>query len=359
MGLSLDNLTQFLTAALSRAALERHVTVLDGEGCPIAPSDPAAIVSGLPYVRVRGGRAVPGRRRRLTVGHGQRQSTLAARCGPLSDEPTAGWLAVQHGRDRLGRRVPLCAVDGTTATIHWLVDLETAEVLAAPANTDPAQPLAETLIEQPLAALLQQAPAPHVGAEVHRQVRALIEQRPVEQRHALESEKSLLQNLIAARGLPGTLVRRCEMLTRLLERPSRSVEESRVELEVARLVKLVASRALAALRFGRDRIEGLINPGGPGGDLWLCALMFRLQLGCGPMHPILQTWSPTQAAPGRGQAHCLGEAHPVLTSYDEDGDLYGLVDTVINYRETNHIRRTTIVPGPATSHPVLGDGLGR
>ncbi len=74
--------------------------------------------------------------------------------------------------------------------------------------------------------------------------------------------------------------------------------------------------------------------------------MFRLQLGFSPLHPILQTWNPLQPAPSRSHGHCLGEALPVLHGLEADGDLYGLVDTVLNFRETNHIRATPLVDRP-------------
>jgi hypothetical protein len=341
------DLTQSLNKTLGQVLIEQHVTLLDGRPCPIAASEPAAISSGLSCIHVDGGReAFQMRRKRVTLKRGSDHVTLLVRCRPLPEEPENGWLLVEWGRDRLERPVPVCAVEQVTGTIHVLMELGTATVLDTSPGLDPENLLGETFIGEPLSVLLRHAEEPHVGADVRRHVRTLLEKRPRDDRDALESELTLLRRFAPRSALPQALVQRLDALARTLSVPKQKVSDEQVEHEVARLVKLVASRALAAIRVGPDRVEGLINPGALGDEWRLRAAMFRLQLGYTPLHPILQTWSPLRPAPRRGHGHCLGAAQPVLHDMDIEGDIYTLIDTVINFRETNHIQAIPVVESP-------------
>jgi hypothetical protein len=335
----MTDLTALLNETLGQELIEHHVTLLNGEPCPISIDDPASIVSGLSSVRFDAGREkFQGRRRRLTIKRGSHRTTLLARSRPLPDEPQCGWVLVQWARDRRGRPVPVCAVERDTGKIHVLLELETATVPDAAEEPEAVSLLGETFIGDPLSILLSHAPKPRVGADVRRHFRTLLEHRPRGERGALQNELTVLRRFARRSPLPSALARRLDALAHMLGQRRTRVDEERVEREVGRLVKLVASRALGAIRVGPDRIEGLINPGALGNDWRLRPAMFRLQLGYSPLHPILQTWSPLRPAPRRGHGHCLGEALPVLHDLEVEGDVFSLVDTVINFRETNHIR---------------------
>jgi hypothetical protein len=338
------NLNGFLNEALGQVLIDRNVTLLGDKPPPIAAGDPAAIVSGLPHIRIDAARGqFQGRRKRVTLRRGPHHATVLSRCRPLPAEPAGGWLVVEWARDRFDRTVPVCAVDQREGRIHVLLELETARVMDCSAGLDPAGLLAEAFIGEPLSILMQHAPQPHVGTDVRRHVRMLLEKRVHDERDALEGEISLLRRFAPQNALPRVLARHLESLSRALNQRRPEVDEERIEREVSRLVKLVASRALAAIRVGPSRIEGLINPGAFGNEWRLRSAMFRLQLGCSPLHPILQTWSPLRPAPRAHHGHCLGEARPVLLDRDTDGDLYTLVDTVINFRESNRIRAIPVV----------------
>jgi hypothetical protein len=338
------DLNGFLNEALGQVLIDRSVTLLGDTPPAIAAGDPDAIVSGLPHIRIdaaRGG--FRGRRKRVTLKRGPHHATVLSRCRPLPAEPEGGWLVVEWARDRFDRTIPVCAVEQREGRFHVLLELETARVVDSSAGLDPAGLLAEAFIGEPLSILMKHAPEPRVGTDVCGHVRALMEKRVVDERDALEGELSLLRRFAPQSALPRVLARHLESLKRALGERRDEVGEEQIEHEVSRLVKLVASRALAAIRVGPNRIEGLINPGALGNEWRLRSAMFRLQLGCSPLHPILQTWSPLRSAPRREHGHCLGEARPVLLDRDTDGDLYTLVDTVINFRETNHIRAIPVV----------------
>ena len=335
----MPSLAKPMNEILTRVLAERNLTLIDDRDPAIAPDDPASIVSGLPFVRIDAGRdAYVGRRRRLTLKTADGSATLLARTRPLPQEPEDGWLLVESARDRFDREVPVCAVDLNARKVVVLLELSTASVVGVPAGRDPLQALAETFVGIPLSVMLRHAPRPFVGPDVPNHVRALLDQRPVEERDALQGELSMLRNFAPAGALPRALGRRLEALRRALGEKRKPVSDARVTIETGRITKLVSSRALAAIRLGRDRIEGLINPAPYDEECRLRPVMFRLQLGYTNLHPILQTWSPLRPVPERTYGHCLGEAQPVLNEMDGDGDLFSLVDTVINFRETNLIR---------------------
>ena len=122
--------TRNLNEALGQVLTRQHVTLLNGGAAPIPILDPSAMSSGLPYIRLDNGReGFKHRRKRVAVERAGRQATLMVRCRPLPPEPDEGWLTVAWGRDRLGRRLPLCAVERNEGRIHVLLDLAGAEVL--------------------------------------------------------------------------------------------------------------------------------------------------------------------------------------------------------------------------------------
>jgi hypothetical protein len=339
--------TRNLNEALGQVLTRQQVTLLNGGAAPIPILDPSAMSSGLPYIRLDNGReGFKHRRKRVAVERAGRQATLMVRCRPLPPEPDDGWLTVAWGRDRLGRRLPLCAVERNEGRIHVLLDLAGAEVLDASGGEDATELLAEVFIGEPLTLLLERAGEPTVGCDVPRQVRALLERAPREYRKDIQRELSLLERFGCRDLLPSALCRRIDKLKGALVGPRREVPEERVEWEVERLDRFFASRALASLRFAPDRIEGLINPGTLGEEWRMQPVVFGLRLGFSPLQPTLQMWSPTAPAPRGGFGHCLGEAEPVLSTYEERGDLYGIVDTVINFRETNRVRSVPVEPPP-------------
>jgi len=343
----MSDLTDRLRNQLVRALADYNVTLLGDGKLSIGPNEPSAIVSGLTHVRYdTGGVEYRGRRRKLTLGEGDESISLLVRTRPLPDEPEDGWLMLASARDRHGRDVPICAVEWATGTIRVLMDLSRATMVGTLCEDHASHILARTIFREPLSCLLRKAPPPRVGEEIPRQVRRLLERRPIEQRVSLHRELSMLRSFAPPGRLPGVLARRLEALKRLVsEKTQPAVTDDRVDLEVSRLTKLVASRAVAALRLGPSRIEGLLNPAPLDAEWRLRSLMFRLQLGNSPMHPILHTWIPSQPGPGgtRANGHCLGEAEPVLHELDSDGDLFSVVDTVINFRETNHLQARPIL----------------
>ena len=353
----MPSLAKPMNEILARILADQNLTLIDDRDPAIASGDPASIVSGLPFVRIDGGRdAYTGRRRRLTLETADGCATVLARIRPLPQEPEGGWLLVESARDRFDRVVPVCAVDLSARKVVVLLELSTASVLGSPAGRDPLQTVAETFVGRPLSVMLRHAPRTFVGADVPNHVRALLDQRPAEERDALQGELSMLRNFAPAGLLPRALGRRLAALRRALGDRPKPVSDTRISIETGRMTKLVSSRAVAAIRLGRDRIEGLINPAPYDEECRLRPVMFRLQLGYTDLHPILETWSPVRSVPGHRRRHCLGVAQPMLNELDGDGDLFSLVDTVINFRETNLIRAMPFTE-PTSRASRLADAL--
>ena len=108
-----------------------------------------------------------------------------------------------------------------------------------------------------------------------------------------------------------------------------------VAREVERLIRLVQDRAVSALCVAADSLVGLTSPRPLTAHTWVRPLLFRLS----PAQEwgvSLRLWDA--ARPDKpGFAPCLGEAGPVLARHAREHDAYALVDTVLNYLETNRL----------------------
>lgn len=108
--------------------------------------------------------------------------------------------------------------------------------------------------------------------------------------------------------------------------------------ELARLARLVDSRAVAAVRIESRGLVGLTNPRTLREGLLLPAVGFRLAP-CAPSWGMtFEVWDPV-ALGSEPEARCLGGAVPVLAWNLSMQDPFGLVDTVLNFLETNDFAR--------------------
>jgi hypothetical protein len=157
-------------------------------------------------------------------------------------------------------------------------------------------------------------------------------------RDLFRADVRMLERFLGSDHVPPMLTQHLEDLKQAIqqqrERTARPVNRKAVEREITRLCRLISSRACAALRFGEGAITGLLNPRLLGDRLRLKPLMFRLQVGAMRRRAVLYIWDPLKDE-DRSRALCLGEADSVLRVMETEGNLYGLVDVVLNYIETN------------------------
>jgi hypothetical protein len=339
----MDGLLKGVKEGLCTLISDRHVVLLDGQPSVIPPRDQAAIVSSVPDIRIDTGRpAFRGRPARLGVQGGSGALTLLARTRPMPETSENDLLLVQWGADRRGRRVPICHVDGRTRTIHVLVDLHGASVADCRPGIKPAAVLVDVLFGEAMRALLDSGSGYSVGDEVGRHVRSLLNHRLEAGQEVFRNELRMLSRLATTSDalLPSALRRRIEPLRRALLEPRQKPTENErvtagdVDREITRLGRLVTSRACALLRFSPSEIEGVLNPR-VSGRYRIKPLMFRLESARLKGRPVLRVWDAAKAEVALKHPLCLGDGDPVLRKMEYSGDIYGMVDTVINFVDTN------------------------
>jgi hypothetical protein len=326
-----------LREGFARVAAERRVALVEDARGLVQTGDPAAIVSPLPYLVVERGRKGFGRLRKLALEQG---FVLRARVRPEPPEPAGGFEVRVAWRDARGRAVPVACADRRGHSLRLLVELESMEVLEHEGSVlDPAGLIVRRILEEPLAALLAGDGEPSVGTEVESQLRGLLQEQESARAQALERELSLLERIASAGSLPGFMGGRLEWLRGVQRepRPAPPRTEAPVPREVSRLRRLVATRVCGALRFGRGEISGLINPRRLARGRSVRALAFRLELDRARCLAVLRLWSPAEPEGGRGRPQCLGEGDLILRQLADEGDLFGVVDVVLNYVETNAV----------------------
>ncbi|MBZ0269055.1 hypothetical protein K8I85_12925, partial [bacterium] len=315
----------------------------------IVVRDAASITAGLPYVRLERGSALfRGRRQRVILGSGEDAVGVLAR---LREPPRMVSSAsfVAHARDRRGRDVPVALADPARRTIHFLLDVASAAHQSGPLDTAPSV-LAETLLTKPLDHLLAAEGEPWIGEAVPHLIREMLERRLHGRRPRFEREIRILRRAGQERPLPRPLVHRLEMLEKAIRGDAtRKVEPGVAERETERLRRLVESRACGSLRFAADEVRGLVNPRRVSASFGHGALMFSLQPAPAPGGPRLRMWRAGEPEQGGARTMCLGCASAVLLRMEDTWDTYGLVDTVLNFIETNFVG---VVPlsGPLGRH---------
>jgi len=324
-------------SAIRHVTLVRRVALLEETGPAIVVRDAASITAGLPYVRLeRGSTLFRGRRQCVTLGSGDDAVGVLAR---LRERPRMVSSApyVAHARSRCGRDVPVALADPDGRTIHLLLDVESALHRSGPFDTAPSL-LADTLITKPLDHLLAARTEPWIGEAVPHLIGEMLGRRLHGRRPRFEREIRFLRRAGRERALPRPLVRRLEMLEKAVRGDAtREVEPGVAERETERLRRLVESRACGSLRFAADEVRGLVNPRRISASFGHGALMFSLQPAPAPGGPRLRMWRAGEPEQGGSRTMCLGRASTVLMQMEDTRDTYGLVDTVLNFIETNFV----------------------
>jgi hypothetical protein len=323
-----------LAERLRRIAARLHVAVIDGRD-PFPPGDPEAIASCVPWVRLRrGANEFSGRRRRLRIAHGGEWAIVLARVRTFPGAPEgADWVV--PAEDSRGEICPIAVADRETNTLHLLIDVGRAQ-LGATSATDGVSVVADALLERPLRALLLSEVASLVGTGVATRVQSLLARRRTGRKEASRREAEFLRRVAP---LPPALARRLATLEELLAQPAPpdDATSARTMEETARLQSLVESRAVGGLRILEGGIAGILSPRSHEPDTYLPAIGFGLNVIPAPYGLMLRLWDHEAGSDSDGHAVCLGQAIDVLARQTDAGDLSGLVDTVLNFVETNRV----------------------
>lgn len=337
-----------------------HRVILRSAGSPRPPEDSsAAIVSRVPDIEVDWPASdLCNHRRTLQIESNGSWARYRLRVRDPEGLPETGAYLVRCARPCRGRPVPVCLVHLDTPTIRLLVSSTRASFVAGGPGVEPAALLARFLLGEPIAAILRRDGEPVVGPEARAQVAKLLALGKRVGGEAGPNELAILDRMDPeSLQIPSFLRRRLATYRDRLRQRQRPVEACRptdaeVDEEVSRLSRLVASRTFSVLRLDAAGIQGVVNPGPTAIQSPRPAVAFRLSLAPPPLGPGLGlVFWPIGDPRGRAsRPACLGDAAEVLRWFHGAGDLYGVMDTVVNYIETNGVGASFEEPeasGPA------------
>lgn len=320
----------------ARIEMRRRVVVLEQTKGPIVIADASSITSPVPFVRLERG-TYGNRRRRLQIVTDDGTVGLVAHVRPAPKMRDDERFACGTVREARGRAVNAWVADRVAHKIHLLVDLDTA-VLGETDAEKPAEIVANAVLGSALDALLTTDAAPVVGPRVVEQLHQVLRRRTTARWPRYEREIAFLESAAMRRVLPRTLHRRLEALKAAVRGEiEHDVASSLAALEAERLVRLVESRACGWLRAGEGMIRGLVNPRELDATWGHAGLMFALRPSPIPDGPDLLIWPAGRAEPDSERVACLGPGTGVFRRLQKDNDVYGLVDCVLNFIETNHL----------------------
>ncbi|MGQ0720968.1 MAG: hypothetical protein ACT4PE_05250 [Candidatus Eiseniibacteriota bacterium] len=301
---------------------------LAADDATIRPKVPLALLDS-------GAGGYSGRRARIRFDGAGSGATLL--CRVRSAPSVASPMHVSLARDTNGARVPVACADPDTATVHLLVELSRSS-LEEGHGPDPLGAVAEALFERPLSAILAAAgDEVSIGPDVEVRARTLAN-RGGGWRAGMERELVFLRRIREqeAGAVHGALASRLEELEQALARTPEVPPLPDASREVARLVQLVRSRAVGLLRFGEDEVIGLIQPAAVAEGRRRAPLMFGVRLRDPRQGVALRYWNPDPPS-DEYRIPCPGSGSTVLPRLGDSRDLFGVVDAVLNFTETNSI----------------------
>ncbi len=330
------NLSQRIEMAARRHSARRFTALVDARRpAPLDCDDPGAIAARVPWVTVdvapAAGHPVPLRYEGDGVS-GRAAAPLAS--APRDVRRRARRIATAH--DARGRARVVAWVERDAPRIHLLVDPAAMERVSD-TDPDPADAVASVLYGGTLDAALEADGPPRVGAEAGARLAALLRGAASGRRDAARGELEMVRRLVGTEPMPERIAWHLRELEALAADDSlgRGPDDAHVARELRRLETLVADRAVAALCLGPDHLDGLVSPCPREDRAWRRPLRFRLTPST-TWGASLRLWDVLRPAK-QGFVPCLGEALPVLARLARDHDAYGLVDTVLNFVETNRL----------------------
>jgi hypothetical protein len=262
-------------------------------------------------------------------------------------------MHVSLARSTNGERVPVACADPNSATIHLLVEASRSR-LEEGYGADPLGAVADALFARPLSAILAAAADDvAVGPEVEPRTRDLAN-RGGGWRAGAEREITFLRRIRdqESGAVHGALASRLEGLERALARTVDVPPLPDANGEVARLAQLVRSRALGFLRFEDDEVIGLIQPAPVAEGRRRAPLMFGVRMRDPRQGVALRYWNPDPPSQ-EYRVPCTGSGSVILPQLGDDRDVFGVVDAVLNFTETN-----TIGVAAYGERPLLGTIFG-
>ena len=319
----------------------QRITLLKDGLLLVCPDDAAAIVSGVLAVRVDARTDdCSRRRRRLHFDGAGGTATVLARTRPVPDQLKGRPCVIRTARLRSGRRITVSCLDVETCTLHVLLDLAGA----LPVTAEPADGAARLIIGSiygaPIRDLLSRGQPLRIGDQVAQTTLHLLGSLSKSRHETLEKELRFLKTLLQNDKIPQALQVRVDRIQHwLAENP----EEPQMDLPVSpatdgegsRLAHLVASRACGYIHISPGEITGLANPRMVDGH-GIHPYLFRLRLPGQGEQMFLDLWDARIPEPRRARA-CLGQAATVFLRFQKMQDIYGTVDFVLGFLETNGI----------------------
>lgn len=318
----------------------QRITLLQAGPPLVRPDDATAIISGVLTVRVDDRTDdCSRRRRRLHFDGAGGTAVILARTRPVPNHLKGRPCVIQKTRLRSGRRIAVSCLDLETCTLHVLVDLAGALPVTTQLATA-ARLLIDSIYGVPVRDLLSRGQPLRIGEQVAQTTLHLLSSLRNSRHHALEKELRLLRTLLQDDKIAPSLQNRVDKIQLwLLDNP----KEPQMDLPVppsidgegSRLAHLVASRACGYIRISPGEITGLANPRmAPG--FGMLPFLFRLRLPGHGEQMSLDIWDPRTPEPRRARV-CLGQATTVFLRFQKSQDIYGTVDFVLGFLETNRI----------------------
>ena len=344
----------------------RHrIAVRQGETW-MQPAESESIVSRVPDVVLdQPAEGILARRRIFEFGSGDRKALFRAHIG--QEEIGGSWNVVTSVKDRRGVQVHAAIADPGRRVVRLLVDLRSVRPMPLADAGGMIETLAGALVGEPVRSMLQLDGEARVGSNVRARIAKFIADQPGEEAELLRGELSFLEQLVDdCPAVPAGMRRRIDGLRERIKvlaetAPAPEVPEGRVERELGALCRLVEKRTCSFIRLGNGEVAGIANPapeGSPRGrvavgfHLRYCTLRGRSILHLEPLVPgDRERWGPV----------CLGCGDAILIGLLVERDLYGIVDFLMNFIDTNRIgalpspvRR--LVQPPAGAPAGVGEG---
>lgn len=344
-----------------------RVVLRRGTGTPPGPAPADGIVSRVPDISIDlPAEGSVGRRRILRLAAGGTLLTFWGRARPAPDTLVGHDCITRDVHDRRGRLVPAALIDRCCRTVHVLLDVPAARPFLIASDVDFFNILADAVLGDSIRPLLARGDEALVGSEVPAKVRALLAARPADEEKLLRGELSFLERLVRdCASLPASVVRRMEAIGARLSdlvpgAPRLAPSESLIERELSALRRLVEKRTISEIRFTDGEILGIANPAPEGSPRGRAAVGFRLSPSSVKGRTYLHLGPPSGIASECRGPVCLGNDEAIFVSVENQRDLYGSIDLVLNYLETNRVAALPTVdratPRPAQDRPAENSG---
>jgi hypothetical protein len=330
----------FDSAGRQKRRLERahRVALLEDPSGAQVTRDPVSITSSVPYIRLEPGPEgeFRPRRKKLSIEGPDGSVTFIAPWRAAPPDVDDGAL-VAHATDARGGEVPVSVADPRTGTIRLLVHVERIELVESDA-TSAWRVLVEAVFGAGMEHIVRNGGAPVVGRAVPQRVCELLGRRNPGAARLVQRRLAMLRGEYAGRAIPAEMRPEVALLEAAVKR--RRVDP-RVGLhETERLRRLVENRVVGSLRVEPPQIVGLLNPRRLHESGGLRALNFALRPARAARPPALTVWPPGYPQPP-ADALCLGpRASSMFAEMERASDVYGLVDFVVNFVETNGLGQT-------------------